>query len=121
MTGYDSMVPQAADEGGIRATNMPAMFSEEVEDYAMALIPTCSRRIGQLNWLVRNSKCVADRMGSRLGLEIWPYLGRLREQTLSLVSFGKTARSMAAKAKGLGMKIVPFDPFLDQRYFNDWL
>ena len=119
ITGYDTIDLEAATERGILVTNMPAMFSEEVADHAMALILSCSRRIVQLNRLVRNSEWVADRMGSRLGRDIWPQLGRLRGQTLGLIGFGKIARSVAQKAAGFGMKIIAFDPYLDQSFFDD--
>jgi len=119
ITGYDSIDLGAANERGILVTNMPAMFFEEVADHTMALILSCSRRIVQLNRLVRNSEWVADRMSSRLGREIWPQMGRLRGQTLGLVGFGRIARSVAAKAKGFGMKMIAFDPYLDQSYFDE--
>jgi len=119
ITGYDTIDLEAATERGILVTNMPAMFSEEVADHAMALILSCSRRIVQLNRLVRNGEWVADRMGSRLGRDIWPQLGRLRGQTLGLIGFGKIARSVARKAAGFGMKIIAFDPYLEQSFFDD--
>jgi D-3-phosphoglycerate dehydrogenase len=119
ITGYDSIDLQAANVRGILVTNMPAMFSEEVADHTMALILACSRRIVQLNRLVRNSEWVSDRMGSRLGREIWPQLGRLRGKTLGLVGFGKIARSVVTKANGFGMKIIAFDPYIDQSCFNE--
>lgn len=117
--GYDTIDLKAATERGMLVTNMPAMFSEEVADHTMALILGCSRRIVQLNRLVRKGEWVADRMGSRLGRDIWPQLGRLRGQTLGLVGFGTIARSVARKAAGFGMKIIAFDPYLDQSFFDD--
>jgi D-3-phosphoglycerate dehydrogenase / 2-oxoglutarate reductase len=119
ITGYDGIDLQAATERGILVTNMPVKVSEEVSDHTMALILACSRRILQLNRLVRNGEWVADRMGSKLGREIWPQLATLRGQTLGLVGFGKIARSVANKAKGFGMRVIGFDPYVDQGFFNE--
>jgi D-3-phosphoglycerate dehydrogenase / 2-oxoglutarate reductase len=39
---------------------------------------------------------------------------RLKEQTLGVVGFGRIGQATAEKGKGLGLKVIVYDPFLNQ-------
>jgi len=112
ISGYDGIDIAAATEHGVLVTNFPDLYFEEVADHTMALILACSRKIVELDKLVKNGEWVVDRMGSRLGLELWPKLTRLQGQTLGIIGFGHIARSLVPKAKGFEMKLITYDPYL---------
>ncbi len=120
ISGYDGIDVAAATEHGILVTNFPDLYFEEVADHTMALILACSRKIVELNQLVKRGEWVVDRMGSRLGRELWPRLTRLQGQTLGIVGFGHIARSLVPKAKGFEMKLIAFDPYVPPGDFDEF-
>lgn len=111
-SGYDDIDVVAATESGILVTNMPDLFYEQVADHAMALLLACARKIVELNQLVKRGEWAANIMDSKIGREIYPKMVRLQGQTLGLIGFGHTARSVATKAKGFGMRLIAFDPYI---------
>ncbi len=44
-------------------------------------------------------------------------IARLSGQTLGLVGFGKIARSTAQKARGIGLNVIAYDPFVADDFF----
>lgn len=114
ISGYDAIDIEAATEHGILVTNMPDLFYQEVSDHTMALILACSRQIVALNQLAKRGEWIANPMDSKLGCEIWPKLNRLQGQTLGLIGFGRVAHSLVPKARGFGMRIITFDPYIAQ-------
>ncbi len=118
ITGYDAIDIAAAIEHGMLVTNMPDLFDQEVSDHTMALILACSRQVVALNQLTKNGEWVDDRIGSKLGREIWPKLNRLEGQTLGIIGFGRIARSLVPKAKGFGMRLIAYDPYVAQVVFD---
>ncbi|MFC1902734.1 C-terminal binding protein [Chloroflexota bacterium] len=114
ISGYDAIDIETATEHGILVTNMPDLFYQEVSDHTMALILACSRQIVALNQLAKRGEWVANPMDSKFGWEIWPKLNRLQGQTLGLIGFGRVAHSLVPKARGFGMRIITFDPYISQ-------
>jgi len=102
--GVDNVDLQAAAARGIVVTNVPDYCIEEVSDHALALILACARRIVHLDRLVHTG-----RWDPKDALPI----RRLQGQVLGLVGFGKIPRRVAAKAAGVGLLPVTFDPFVD--------
>jgi len=119
VSGYDSIDIKAATERGILVTYMPDLFYEEVADHTMALVLACARKIVELNDLVKKGEWVNDRLGSRLGRELWPKLTRLQGQTLGIIGLGHIGHSVAVKAKGFAMRIIAADPFVPQSVFDE--
>ncbi len=115
--GYDNLDVNAATEHGILAANIPDYCLEEVSDHAMALILACTRRVVQLDGIVRKGgwKSQAE---PYIQSEIWPKLSRLRGQTLGLVGFGRIARALVPKAKGFGLKTIAYDPYIGTEVFR---
>jgi len=100
--GVDNVDLQAAAARGIVVTNVPDYCIEEVSDHALALILACARRVVHLDRLVHTG-----RWDPKDALPI----RRLHGQVLGLV--GKIPRRVAAKAAGVGLLPVTFDPFVD--------
>ena len=114
--GYDRLDVAAATEHGILAANMPDYCLEEVSDHAMALILACTRRIVALNETVKSGGWKSE-PDPDIQKEIWPKMSRLRGQTLGLVGFGRIPRTLVPKAKGFGMRVIAYDPYIHEDTF----
>lgn len=115
--GFDKLDVAAATEYGIMAANVPDYCQEEMSDHAMALILACTRKLVKLDRTVKEGgwKAEADPDIQR---NIWPTMSRLRDQTLGLVALGRIARRLVPKAKGFGMRIIAYDPYVDPDVFD---
>ncbi len=105
--GVDSVDVAAATARGIPVTNVPDTFIEEVADHALMLILATYRRLTLMDRYVRDGRWVEGR----------PYLSqfpRLWGQTLGLISFGHVARAVAARARPFGLRILAYDPYVDE-------
>jgi len=118
ISGYNALDVKAATEHGILVTNMVDLFWEDVSDHTMALILTCSRKIVELNEACKHGEWDLDRMHSRMGREIDPKIDRLQGKTLGLIGFGGIARTVALKARGFGMRIITYDPYITPGIFT---
>ena len=108
----------AATESGVLTANIPDFCIDEVSDHAMALVLACTRRIVQLDNIVKTVgwKEQPDRY---IGGEMWAKMTKLRGLTLGLIAFGRIARAVAPKAKGFGMRVVAYDPYLEPDVFTE--
>ena len=107
MVGVDSVDVAAATARGIPVTNVPDTFIEEVADHALMLILATYRRLTLMDRYVRDGRWAEGR----------PYLSqfpRLWGQTLGLISFGHVARAVAARARPFGLRILAYDPYVDE-------
>ncbi len=105
--GVDMVDVDAATAAGIVVTNVPDVFIEEVADHAMMLLLAAGRRTKQMERLVANG----DWFKGRPLLSSVP---RLMGQTLGLVAFGNVARCVARRAKGFGMHVIAYDPYVSE-------
>jgi len=105
--GVDYVDVAAATEKGIPVTNCPDTFIEEVADHAMMLLLATHRRAIEQDRMVREGRWSEGR----------PQLlqvPRLMGQTLGFIAFGRVARAVAERAKPFGLRLMAFDPFLDE-------
>jgi len=109
--GYDKLDVDAATELGILSANVPDFCLEEVSDHTMALILACTRRVVQLNEIARRGDW-KPQPDPYLRSEVWPKMSRLRGQTLGLIGFGRIAQALVPKAKGFGLRIIAYDPYI---------
>jgi D-3-phosphoglycerate dehydrogenase len=105
--GVDAVDVAAATARGIPVTNVPDTFIEEVADHAMTLILGMFRRLVSQDRLVREGRWREGRP------ELYQF-PRLMGQTLGLVSFGHVARAVALRAKPFGVRILAYDPFVEE-------
>ena len=101
--GYDSVDVAAATERGITVCNVPEYCVEEVADHALALLLASVRHLARQDRWVREGRW--DRTGAKPAR-------RLRGSTLGLVAFGRIARALAEKVKGMGLTLLAFDPYV---------
>jgi D-3-phosphoglycerate dehydrogenase len=105
--GVDSVEVVAATARGIPVTNCPDTFIEEVADHAMALLLGCQRRLIEQDRMVREGRW---REGRPQLLQV----PRLMGQTLGFVAFGHVARAVAMRAKPFGLRMIAYDPFIEE-------
>jgi len=104
--GVDSIDLDAATELGIVVANVPDFCSEEVAEHALGLILAVTRKIALADRKARRGDWVPG-----MDALLRP-MRRLSGQTLGLIGMGKIGRSLAHKAKGLGLKVVAHDPYV---------
>ena len=105
--GVDYVDVKAATIRGIPVTNCPDTFIEEVADHAMMLLLATHRRAIEQDRMVREGRWAEGR----------PQLlqvPRLMGQTLGFIGFGRVARATAERAKPFGLRLMAYDPFIDE-------
>lgn len=105
--GVDYVDVAAATAKGIPVTNVPDTFIEEVADHCMALLLSQFRRVVAQDRMVREGRW---REG-RPQLLQYP---RLIGQTLGFIAFGHTARAVALRARPFGLRMLAFDPYVEE-------
>jgi D-3-phosphoglycerate dehydrogenase len=108
--GINDLDVGAATKQGIIATNVPDFCIEDVSDHVCALILGLNRKLPQCQAMTRSGRWQA--------IDIWP-IRRLKNQVLGIVGFGKIGRTVARKAKCLGMRIVANDPYCAESEMNE--
>lgn len=102
--GVNNVDVQAAADAGIWVTNTPGQNSTAVAEHAVALLLSLARKIGEASAAV-----AAGRWGSAkadlVGVE-------LRGKSLGLVGFGNIAQKVVPIARGFGMQVAAYDPFV---------
>ncbi len=97
--GTDKIDVNAASERGIVVANVPDFCVEEQADHAFALLLAVARRLNEMRICMLQGKYHDGRQQSRP-------LRRLPGRTLGLVGFGRSARAMARRAAGFGMRVL---------------
>lgn len=105
--GVDYVDVAAATAKGIPVTNCPDTFIEEVADHAMMLLLATHRRAIEQDRMVREGRW---KEGRPQLLQI----PRLMGQTLGFIAFGRVARAVAARARPFGLRLMAYDPFVDE-------
>src|SRR5215211_5016506 len=109
-TGLDTIDIPAATARGIWVAYVQDYSVDEVSSHAVGLLLAHARGIP---WLVEST-----RAGSWTHQVIAPRR-RLSGQTLGVLGFGRIGQAVAAKARGLGLKIIVHDPYLAEQVIAD--
>ena len=109
--GVDNIDLEAAKELGIAVTNVPDYCFYEVAEHAMALIISALRNIVGYNKKVHQG--------------VWdftdtPKLYRINGSTLGMIGCGQIPRKAAVMAKGFGMNLLGYDPYLPQEVADEY-
>ena len=116
-TGFDTIDLKAATEHGICVAYPGDYCAEEVAEHGIALLLNCARKITRLDRAVREGKWGSFEKRA-IRNEILPPLFQLKGQTLGLIGLGRIGRGIATRAKGLGLKVIAFDPYLPPDVFK---
>ena len=111
--GVDSVDIAAATARGMPVTNCPDTFIEEVADHAMALLLAGFRRVIEQDRMVREGRW-------REGRPALLQIPRLMGQTLGFIAFGHVARAVARRARGFGLRMIAYDPFIEELVMPDY-
>ena len=109
--GINTIDLKAATNLGICVTNVPDYCVEEVAMHTVTLALSCTRKITTYD------KIASDKVWNVDDIYRYGQLHRLQDQTYGLVSFGNIARRVAELMGNFGMKLMAFDPFLDDETF----
>lgn len=109
--GYDKTDLEAATDLGIAVTNVPDYCLDEVSGLAVGMMLALGHRMLQVDRAVREKRVVFTVNKKALD-EIAKPMFRMRDQTVGVVGFGKIGTVMALKAKGLGMRVLSYDPYV---------
>ncbi len=101
--GYDNIDLAAATARGIPVSNTPDVLTDATADLTFALILALSRRIVELDAVVRRGE-----------FKYWApmlFLGRdVTGKTLGIIGFGRIGQAVAQRAGGFRMRVLYSDP-----------
>jgi D-3-phosphoglycerate dehydrogenase len=100
--GVDNVDVQAATERGIVVVNTPEGNNITTAEHAIALLVSLARHIPQATASMKAGKWEKQAFQ---GVELY-------NRTLGIAGIGNIGRIVAQRAKGLGMKVVAFDPLV---------
>ncbi|MDR2629295.1 MAG: phosphoglycerate dehydrogenase [Spirochaetaceae bacterium] len=102
--GIDRLDLEAAKARGVLVCNTPGVNAQAVADLTLALILSVARR---LPFLDRNTR--EGRWPRSTGIELY---GKI----MGILGLGAVGKAVAKRAAGFSMKIMAYDPYLDEAY-----
>ena len=109
---YDRIDLEAASEFGIVVTNIPDYCIDEVSGQAVALMLALGHKLFQLDKAVREKQVNFVPPNRKAVTEIAYPMFRMHDQTLGIVGLGRIGTATALKARGLGMRVIAYDPYV---------
>lgn len=106
--GYDHIDIEAAGQAGIPACYTPDYGTGEVADHAIALMLALRRGLATHHDNLRRDPAGLFHFGHA------PLVARLRGQTLGIVGLGRIGTATALRAKGFGLRVIAYDPYLPE-------
>ncbi|QTA87996.1 C-terminal binding protein [Desulfonema magnum] len=108
--GYDRIDLDVATECNIAVTNVPDYCIDEVSGMAIALILALGRKLFTIDKAVRENQINFIPPSRKNLSDIVHPVFRMRDQTVGIIGFGKIGTAVALKARGLGMRVIAYDP-----------
>jgi D-3-phosphoglycerate dehydrogenase len=102
--GVDNVDVAAATARGIVVMNTPGGNNITTAEHAVALLVSLARHIPQATASMRQGQWEKTRF---MGMELY-------NRTLGVIGLGRIGRIVADRARGLGMKVVAYDPYLSE-------
>jgi D-3-phosphoglycerate dehydrogenase len=99
--GLDNIAVDHATRLGIPVTNAPAYCLEEVAEHALALLLSLARRVTRFDRALRSGQYAGVKFDG---------MRRISGKTLGIVGYGHIGRTLAPKARGLGLSVLVCDP-----------
>jgi len=115
--GYERIDVPAATDYGICVSYPGDYCTEEVAEHSMALLLACARRLLRLDKVVKQGNWGFPARHEMT--EIWSPMFRLTEQTLGIIGFGRIGRLIVPKAKGFGLRVIAYDPYVPSNVFKE--
>ncbi|KAK2075717.1 hypothetical protein QBZ16_001458 [Prototheca wickerhamii] len=102
--GIDNVDLTAASENGCLVVNAPTANTVAAAEHGIALLTALARNVAQADASMKAGRW--DRT-TYVGVSV---VGK----TLAIIGFGKVGGEVARRAKGLGMKVVAYDPYASE-------
>ena len=109
--GFEAVDLTAATEFGIAVTNVPDYCLDEVSGLAIGFMLALGHKMLQIDRAVRQRQ-INFTGGRQAAEEIGYPMFRMRDQTVGIVGLGKIGTATALKARGLGMSVIAYDPYV---------
>jgi D-3-phosphoglycerate dehydrogenase len=100
--GVDNVDVAAASKRGVVVVNAPGGNTITTAEHAIALLVALARHVPQATASMKSGKWEKKKFK---GIELY-------NRTLGVVGLGNVGRIVADRARGLGMRVVAFDPFI---------
>lgn len=107
--GYDCVDVRAATLKGIVVSNLPNYCTDEVSNHAVTLLLSVARKLMLI--IPRTKKAHWD-------YNFTKPIFNFKERKLGIIGLGRIGRCVVPKVKGLGMRVVAYDPYLDDDIFR---
>jgi D-3-phosphoglycerate dehydrogenase / 2-oxoglutarate reductase len=111
--GYDALDIKTAAEQGIGIINLKGFCVEELAEHAMALMLSSARWVAVMNHRMKIGKIVTP-----ANPEADRHMSILRGKTLGLIGLGGSGKAIVPLAKGFGMRILAYDPYVPANTFE---
>jgi len=107
--GVDNVDLAAATKRGIVVANAPQSNVIAAAEHTLALMLAVARNVPQAHASLVAGRWERSRFG---GVEVF-------EKTLGVLGFGRIGQLVAARARGFGMRVLAFDPFVSAERFRE--
>jgi D-3-phosphoglycerate dehydrogenase len=107
--GVDNVDVEAATQRGIIVANAPESNVVTAAEHTLALLLSLARNIPQAHASLTSGKWERSKFS---GVEIY-------EKTLGVIGFGRIGQLVAHRAKGFGMRVLAFDPFVSADRYRE--
>jgi D-3-phosphoglycerate dehydrogenase / 2-oxoglutarate reductase len=107
--GVDNVDVPAATKRGIVVANAPESNVVTAAEHTMALLLALARNVPQAYASLTAGKWERSKFS---GVELY-------EKTLGILGFGRIGQLVAQRARGFGMRVLAFDPFVSAERYRD--
>jgi D-3-phosphoglycerate dehydrogenase / 2-oxoglutarate reductase len=107
--GVDNVDVPAATQRGIVVANAPESNVVTAAEHTMALLLAMARNIPRAHQTLTEGKWERSKLS---GVELY-------EKTLGVLGFGRIGQLVAQRARGFGMRVVAFDPFVSAERYRE--
>lgn len=107
--GVDNVDVAAATKRGVIVANAPESNAVAAAEHTMALMLALCRNVPQAHASLTGGKWERSSFG---GVEVY-------RKTLGVIGFGRIGQLVAERARGFGMTVVAFDPFVSAERYRE--
>jgi D-3-phosphoglycerate dehydrogenase len=107
--GVDNVDVEAATKRGIVVANAPQSNVVTAAEHTMALLLALARNVPQAHKALTEGKWDRSKYS---GVELY-------EKTLGVLGFGRIGQLVAHRARGFGMRVLAFDPFVSEERYRE--
>jgi D-3-phosphoglycerate dehydrogenase / 2-oxoglutarate reductase len=107
--GVDNVDVAAATKRGIVVANAPESNVVTAAEHTMALLLALARNVPQAYVSLTSGKWERSKFS---GVELY-------EKTLGILGFGRIGQLVAQRARGFGMRVLAFDPFVSAERYRE--